>query len=101
MKYGSILQLACQLRRYTLSVRVARSHPFTLGFPGFGGSGLKLLGSIAVAIILEGIATLILFGETIFIARPILLANMFISLELFNLFELFSKLHKLISVNQG
>jgi uncharacterized protein YqhQ len=82
-------------------VKVARSHPFTLGFPGLGGSGLKLLGSMVVAIILEGITTLILFGETIFIVLPILLANMFISLDLFNLFEWFSKLHKLISVNQG
>jgi hypothetical protein len=55
---------------------------------------------MAVAIILEGITTLILFGETTFIALPILLANMLISLELFNLFESFSKLHSLISINQ-
>jgi hypothetical protein len=57
-------------------VNVARSHPLTLGFPGFGGSGLRPLGSIVVAIILvAGMIILRLFGVTNFVAFPVILDN--------------------------
>lgn len=80
-------------------VNVARSHPLTRGLPGFGGSGLSALGSMAVAIILEGNATFILLGATNFKVLPIEVVNIFDILESFNLIEWFSKLQTLISIN--
>jgi len=83
----------------TLMVNVARSHPLTRGLPGFGGSGLSALGSMAVAIFLEGNATFILLGATNFKVLPIEVVNIFDILESFNLIEWFSKLQTLISIN--
>ena len=66
---------------HTLMVNVALSYPLTRGLPGFGGSGLNVLGSMAVAIILEGTANLILLGATNFILLPSELVNIFDILE--------------------
>ena len=60
---------------HTLIVNVARSHPLALGFPGFGGSGLNRLGSIAVAIILADKTFVECLGTTNLRLFPIELAN--------------------------
>jgi hypothetical protein len=63
-------------------VNVARSHPFTRSLPGFGGSGLSPLGSMAVASVLEGKATFILRGKTnLFKVLPTELVNILDILE--------------------
>ena len=61
---------------HTLIVNVARSHPLALGFPGFGGSGLIRLGSMAVAIILADKTFAKCLGTTPLIFFPIELDNM-------------------------
>jgi hypothetical protein len=49
----SVPILFLEWRGFTRMVKVARSQPFTFGFPGLGGLGLILLRSIAVAIVLD------------------------------------------------